>query len=100
MCISVYRDIPLVDEGDSVGGWDPGRLSFSHDTAYVIRNGYGQSTTVRIPIFSAHMVCQGYITVCSVTYYHPERIRDVPIPVKQVGIARRVMRQQCCTFMT
>ena len=46
------------------------------------------------------MVRQKYILVCSVTYDHQERIRDVPIPVKQVVIARRVMHQQGYTLMT
>ena len=47
------------------------------------------------------MVRQKYILVCSVTYDHQEHIRDaVPIPVKQVVIARRVMHQQGYTLMT
>ena len=76
-------------------------LPFQQDTAYVIRNGYGQGTTVSIHIFCrAHIVRQEYILVCSVTFYHQEHIRDVPIPVKQVFIAERVFHQQGYTFMT
>ena len=46
------------------------------------------------------MVCQEYIIVCPVTYCHQEHIRDVPIPLKHVVIARRVMHQQGYTFWT
>ena len=79
------------------------RIAICHlnPTLPIILNGHGQSTTVSIHnFFRAHVGCQEYIILCSVTYYHQEHIRDVPIPVKQVVIARRLLPQEGYTFMT